>query len=66
MFVPGNFSFDNMGPLRSTKAFLVVVVLFFSTRLTISFNCFKWERLFHAEHSGIFFLCAESLTLCKT
>ncbi len=20
------------------------------------FNCFKWERLFHAEHSGVFFL----------
>ncbi len=20
------------------------------------FYCFKWERLFHAEHSGVFFL----------
>ncbi len=20
------------------------------------FNCFKWEHLFHAEHSGVFFL----------
>ncbi len=22
----------------------------------IFFYCFKWERLFHAEHSGVFFL----------
>ncbi len=22
----------------------------------IFLNCFKWERLFHAEHSGVFFL----------
>ncbi len=29
----------------------------------IFFNCFKWERLFHAEHSGVFFLGTENLRM---
>ncbi len=46
------------------KRFIIIF-----SRLANFFYCFKWEHIFHAEHSGVFFLAPrvkECSTLGKT